>query len=1224
MANNTDYTRLLDGHALLAIKAWVEAKGYGTVKSIKVGNTSYSPSSGVVSLPAYPTTLPANGGNSDTVDGYHAEQLLVYANYKYHDIAAFCNASTPLYEVSADGSTGWAEATLNKDIFAAKENYSFQVTNTSQKGARFTWKGGISWSSICYSIIGWTYQATPATVTLKFESSADSGSTWTDRRTITDITANAQSVLYSFSNPNGDKWFRVSIIQTSSTGSKNISTIKLLTARWGDQGLGSEYEKPYVSDGDKTVRPWANNTQLLGTSSYKWKEIHGITIYENGTTLTNKYLGKTAKAADSDKLDGQDSTYYLNYNNLSNKPTIPSVSNATITIKQTGISDQTFTLNGSATTITLADTNTWRPLGTGANDACAGNDSRLSNARPASDVYSWAKASTKPTYTYSEVGAAAAGHNHDDVYIKYSVAQTLTDAQKTQARSNIGAGTSSFTGYTSSNKLSTNYIQNDAGWTSVTESTVSGWGFTKNAGTITSVGAGTGLSISGTASVNPTVNIASGYKLPTTSEWNLAYSKPIIMLEDNSTATAGTWLAKTSLISALADGQLFLYKLTKAGASTTTLNVSCNGTASGAKTVYRVGTTKLTTHYGVGSYILLYYNGTNFYCINDYDANSYAYLRQYQSGNNEAGSGTLYPILTRYNLTNKHDSYDTAYARYHTETYIDTSNGYLYAPKVYSGGSEVLTGITSAMVTTALGYTPGTSNFTGYTSSNKLHTDYINNAAGWTSNTGTITGVSVNGSSVATSGVANITSIPYSILTNPPTIPATNVIPATTSKHAMLLSTQTSGTAEWSSWSDAGVIASTTSGEVVLLSKGSANQGKFLGISSNNTLGWTSLPEANTTTAGIVTTDEQSFAGVKTFRLAPFIGYKKSGSTSGISGAINFVDGTTTYPYRTILRVTEGLTATSNIVYLPTGTGILALVGDNNHSHTLSIASGGSSPTTLAANTTYTLTAGGSTLVFKTPSASASSAYYANQYNYNYFLDSASGAFLFSAPIESQTTIVGLQGGNAIGVAIGWPGLAANLSKKSLYFIGNRVDLVLTDQFQYYIKGLAIDMYDDDYYTLHIRANAYSDMYGTVNNENTENISVHANAFYIEPSNANSAVSNRRYVSLGVVMHNITYTFSSSVLLKINIRDNSALNGAITSYTGLCSLLYTAGHRSSDTCLVCSGRYSSYSYVVLGVYATASTSGLYLVYCTTSNNTVSTLAISNGTITDKLSVSLVP
>lgn len=40
------------------------------------------------------------------------------------------------------------------------------------------------------------------------------------------------------------------------------------------------------------------------------------------------------------------------------------------------------------------------------------DDSRLSDARPASDVYSWAKQPTKPTYTYSEVGAAASSHVH--------------------------------------------------------------------------------------------------------------------------------------------------------------------------------------------------------------------------------------------------------------------------------------------------------------------------------------------------------------------------------------------------------------------------------------------------------------------------------------------------------------------------------------------------------------------------------------------------------------------------------------------------------------------------------------------------------------------------------------------------------------------------------------------------------------------------------------------
>ena len=39
-----------------------------------------------------------------------------------------------------------------------------------------------------------------------------------------------------------------------------------------------------------------------------------------------------------------------------------------------------------------------------------GNDSRLTDARDAADVYSWAKAETKPTYTASEVGLGNVGN----------------------------------------------------------------------------------------------------------------------------------------------------------------------------------------------------------------------------------------------------------------------------------------------------------------------------------------------------------------------------------------------------------------------------------------------------------------------------------------------------------------------------------------------------------------------------------------------------------------------------------------------------------------------------------------------------------------------------------------------------------------------------------------------------------------------------------------------
>lgn len=165
----------------------------------------------------------------------------------------------------------------------------------------------------------------------------------------------------------------------------------------------------------------------------------------------------------------------------------------------------------------------------------------------------------------------------------------------------------------------------------------------------------------------------------------------IILLEDNGSTTAGTWLAKTNEISSLVDGQMFLYRIAVAGADTTTLNITANGTSLGAKTIYRVGTSKLTTHYGVGQFILLTYNTTNtcFRVVNDYDANNYANVRQYQFGDNVAGTSPKYPILTRYNLTNKNGSYDTSYTRFHTGVTIDTTTGNLDAPTMSENGTAL-------------------------------------------------------------------------------------------------------------------------------------------------------------------------------------------------------------------------------------------------------------------------------------------------------------------------------------------------------------------------------------------------------------------------------------------------------------------------------------------------------------------------------------------------------
>lgn len=89
----------------------------------------------------------------------------------------------------------------------------------------------------------------------------------------------------------------------------------------------------------------------------------------------------------------------------------------------------------------LVDTNTWRPLGTGATDACAGNDSRLSNSRPASDVYAWAKASTKPSYSWSEISSKPASMPASDVYAWAKSASLAAAMQSSITSGSITSGT---------------------------------------------------------------------------------------------------------------------------------------------------------------------------------------------------------------------------------------------------------------------------------------------------------------------------------------------------------------------------------------------------------------------------------------------------------------------------------------------------------------------------------------------------------------------------------------------------------------------------------------------------------------------------------------------------------------------------------------------------------------------------------------------------------------
>ena len=112
--------------------------------------------------------------------------------------------------------------------------------------------------------------------------------------------------------------------------------------------------------------------------------------------------------------------------NLDQSKAIKSITRSGTTFTYTCLDDTTgtFTQQDNNTTysagtgLSLSSTTFSVKYGTAAGTACQGNDSRLSNSRPASDVYSWAKASTKPSYAWSEITGkpstfTPASHTHD-------------------------------------------------------------------------------------------------------------------------------------------------------------------------------------------------------------------------------------------------------------------------------------------------------------------------------------------------------------------------------------------------------------------------------------------------------------------------------------------------------------------------------------------------------------------------------------------------------------------------------------------------------------------------------------------------------------------------------------------------------------------------------------------------------------------------------------------
>ena len=247
-----------------------------------------------------------------------------------------------------------------------------------------------------------------------------------------------------------------------------------------------ESGKIYISqDNNKTYR-WSGSAYVeispslaLGeTSATAYRGDRGKIAYDHSQT-THAPSNAQANVIETIKVNGTALTPSSKAVNI----TVPSVGNGTITIKQAGTTKGTFTTNQSGNTtieLTDSDTNTWRPLGTTADTACAGNDARLSNARPASDVYAWAKASSKPSYAWDEITSKPSTFTPSSHTHKYAGSSSVGGSATSAVKLDSSAGSATQPVYFSSGKpVATTYtlgasVPSGAKFTDTTYSAMTG------------------------------------------------------------------------------------------------------------------------------------------------------------------------------------------------------------------------------------------------------------------------------------------------------------------------------------------------------------------------------------------------------------------------------------------------------------------------------------------------------------------------------------------------------------------------------------------------------------------------------------------------------------------------------------------------------------------------------------------------------------------------------
>ncbi len=483
----------------------------------------------------------------------------------------------------------------------------------------------------------------------------------------------------------------------------------------------------------------------LGNVENKSSETIRGEITKSNVTTALGYTPPTLTEVQNDtdgRIDTFSSTLHNvatsgNYNDLSNKPTIPTVNNGTLTIQKNGTTVKTFTANSSSNVtanITVptkvseltndsgyktTDNNTTYTLTkSGTTITLTGSDGKTSSVTDADTNTTYEEATTSSAGLMSAkdklklngitAGATANVGTITGVSLNGTSVATSGVANITVSKSTVGLGNVANTGDSATpvangtTKFTTGGAYTELAKKVDKSTTVNGHALSGDV-TVTASDVGLGnvenkssATIRGEI-IKADVTTALGYtpltpqqvyddtdnRIETYANNNIvgvyAEKKNAVYYVEGTGTTTGVWLGTNNEISSYYNGLTIAYKVGIAGADNLTLNIN----SLGAKSVVRNASSAVTTHYGVGSVVLLVYttdDGTSYWKVADYDSDT-------KTRSSNKASTKMYVIGAQ----NQSTSGQTTYSN--SKVYIGTDNC------LYSNGSKV--GLASDITTNA-------------------------------------------------------------------------------------------------------------------------------------------------------------------------------------------------------------------------------------------------------------------------------------------------------------------------------------------------------------------------------------------------------------------------------------------------------------------------------------------------------------------------------------------